>query len=374
MENLTKILIPRQMFLLLVLSTGLLNHVILIPNLLKASGRDSWICVLIAYPIAIIFIWLLHYIIKHSSHGGFFPMIRYRFGRVVSYLFTAPIILFLITSTYITVRDLVIWLSAYFLAETPVIVINLLIISACYFITLSGIKYMAISSGFLLPLVVLLGIMIAVVNTSVKDPNLLFPVISDGYLPVVKGVMYVLAGLFEVYIVLLLQPFAQEPIKFKHLFILLTFLTMLIFGPLTASIMEFGPIESKHFRYPAYEQWRILNIGEYISNLDFFALYQWLSGGLIRISLFMFLLGVFFAKNKRERLNIKLVTVLFLLLFSSLLIKVETYYFYKFIYLYFLPGIMMIFLSQTALAALIVFVLKKRDEHNAKNNKMESTT
>ena len=125
-----------------------------------------------------------------------------------------------------------------------------------------------------------------------------------------------------------------------------------------------------HFMYPAYEQWRVLSIGEYISHLDFFALYQWLSGALIRIGLFMYLLGTFFSKNmKHYRLNPKLVVVIYLILFALMLIKVESYYFYFAIYKYFLPACIVFFLLQILLSALIVSVLKKRDEkQHGKNN------
>ncbi|WP_241494454.1 GerAB/ArcD/ProY family transporter [Bacillus coahuilensis] len=72
MQSLMKVLLPRQLLLMLILSTGLLNHVILIPNLLSSSGRDSWISVLIAYPIALFFSWMIYYVTKHSSPEGFF--------------------------------------------------------------------------------------------------------------------------------------------------------------------------------------------------------------------------------------------------------------------------------------------------------------
>lgn len=65
MQSLIKILVPRQLFLMLILSTGLLNHVILIPNLLKAAGRDSWLSVIIAYPISLLFLWLIYFIVKN---------------------------------------------------------------------------------------------------------------------------------------------------------------------------------------------------------------------------------------------------------------------------------------------------------------------
>ncbi|SMQ77461.1 spore germination protein (amino acid permease) [Bacillus sp. OV166] len=375
MQNLIKILLPRQLLLLLILSTGLLNHVLLIPNLLTAAGRDSWLSVIVAYPIALFFLWLVYFIVKNSPNEGFFSMIRQRLGRTFSTVFSISVILFLFTSSYVTFRDLMIWLKAYFLADASVFMINFILILVCFLITLAGVKSMAISSGFLLPLVVLFGILIAITNTSLKDPSLLFPVFADGYSPLIRGGIYVLSGLLEIYMVILLQPFSQEPIKFKQLFILLTFLTGLILGPLSASIMEFGPTEAIHFRYPAYEQWRVLSIGEYISHLDFFALYQWLSGALIRIGLFMYLLGTFFTnKKKHYRLNPKLVGVMYLFLFGLMTIKVETYYFYDAIYKYFLPAIMAFFLFQILLSAIIIKVLKKWDEKHGKKNILESTS
>jgi len=375
MQSLIKILVPRQLFLMLVLSTGLLNHVILIPNLLKAAGRDSWLSVIIAYPISLVFLWLIYFIVKNSPNEGFFYTVSRRLGKSVSILLSIPVVLFLFLSSYITIRDLMIWLKSYFLGETAVFIINFIIILACFFVTFAGVKSMAITSGLLLPLVMLLGIFIALTNTTVKDPSLLFPLMGNGYLPVLKGVIYVLSGLLEIYIVILLQPFTQEKIKFKHLFILLTALTGLIFGPLSASIMEFGPTEAVHFMYPAYEQWRVLSIGEYISHLDFFALYQWLAGALIRIGLFMYLFGTFFIKKlKHYRLSPKLVGIIYLLLFGLMVIKVESYYFYLAIYKYFLPACFLFFLLQILLSALIVLVLKKRDEKHEKNNKLESPT
>nr|WP_240338354.1 endospore germination permease [Peribacillus alkalitolerans] len=349
--------------MLIILSTGLLNHVILIPNLLTAAGRDSWVSVICAYPISILFIWLVHFIVKNSPKEGFFSFISNRLGRIFSTILSLPLIMYLFLSSYVTLRDLMIWLNAYFLAESSVFLINVLLVSACLLVTLSGIKTMAISSGFLLPIVMLLGILISVINTSVKDPSLLLPVMSDGYAPILKGCFYVFSGLFEIYLVILLQPFSQEPIKFRQLLILLTILTGLIMGPLTASIMEFGPSESVNFRYPAYEQWRVLSIGEYINHLDFFALYQWLSGALIRIGLFMYLIGALFTQKRQQyRLNWKLVALLYLLLFGLMTIKFETYYFYQAIYRYFLPASMLFFLIQILISALIIKVLMKKGQ------------
>jgi spore germination protein KB len=374
MKSLLKILIPRQLLLMLVLATGLLNHVILIPNLLDSSGRDSWVSVIAAFPIAVIFLYLIYYIVKNSPPEGFFALVKRRLGKVMYSLLSLPVLLFLSASAYVTLKDLIIWLNAYFLADFSLMVITGVLIASCFFVTLAGVKYIAIASGFLLPLVMLFGIMIAAINTSVKDPSLLFPILSEGWNPVLKGVVYSLSGLLEIYIVILLQPFSQEKIKFRHLFILLVILTGLILGPLSASIMEFGHVESTNYRYPAYEQWRILSIGEYINHLDFFALYQWLSGALVRVGLFMYLVGVFFTKKLNHyRLKPKLVFIMYLLLFAAIMfIKLDPHTFTNYIYLYFLPACLVFFLLYILLSALLLFVLKKRGEQHDKNIDIES--
>lgn len=374
MQSIVKVLLPRQVVLLLILSTGLLNHVILIPNLLTAAGRDSWVSVIISYPISLLFLWLIYYIVKNSPQEGFFSFIKRRLGRKFSIMLSIPPILFLFTSSYVTIRDLMIWLSAYFLSDSSILLITIFLIISCFIVTLAGVKNMAIASGVLLPIVILLGIFISLTNSTYKDPSLLLPIFADGVPKVLKGSIYVLSGLLEIYVIILLQPFLQEPIKLKHLLIVMTIFTGLILGPLTASLMEFG-LESINFRYPAHEQWRILSIGEYISHLDFFALYQWLSGALIRVGLLMYLLCAFFSSKKHNYiLNPKVVIFVYLILFISMLINVESHYFFNLLYLYYLPLSFLFFFIQIILSALLLFILKKRDEQHDKNNKFESSS
>ncbi|MFE8699888.1 endospore germination permease [Cytobacillus sp. FJAT-54145] len=375
MQTLIKVLVPRQLLLLLILSTGLLNHVILIPNLLTAAGRDSWISVLVAYPISFIFLWLIYYIVNNSPPEGFFSLIQKRFGRTFSIILSIPVVLFLFTSVYVTFRDLMIWLNAYFLADSSTLMITIVLSIACFMVTLAGIKHMAITSGFLLPVVMILGVFISITNNSLKDPSLLLPIFSEGYAPILKGVIYTLSGLLEIYVVVLLKPFVQEKIKFRHLFIVVTIFTGLILGPLTASIMEFGTTESVNFRYPAYEQWRVLNIGEYINHLDFFALFQWLSGALIRIGLFMYLIGTFFTSRKNHyRLNPKLVGILYFFLFGLMLINIQSHHLFISVYLFFLPASLVFFLFQILLSVLLLLLIKKRDGRHDQTNELESNT
>ncbi|PFA67744.1 spore gernimation protein [Bacillus sp. AFS015802] len=359
MKSIRKILIPRQLLLLLILSTGLLNHVMLIPNILRAAGRDGWISILASYPILLIMSLFIFYIIKHSPKEGFFHLLQQKWPRWAVLLFSLPIGLFLFSSAYITFVDLILWLSAYFLADVPSFIVWSGILIICFLITWAGIKHMAIASGILLPLVMIFGFFIAITNTNLKDPSLLFPILSDGYQPVMKGMIFVLSGLLELYLIVLIQPYSEGKIKFHHLIVLGLIFMGLMFGPLTASIMEFGPVESANLRYPAYEQWRILSIGEFITHLDFFALYQWLSGALIRISLFMFLLGALLLKKKDQyRISLKVLVPIFIVFFGLVLFRIDTYDFYMFLFDLFFPMTVILFMIQIIVSAIILRFIK----------------
>ena len=62
-------------------------------------------------------------------------------------------------------------------------------------------------------------------------------------------------------------------------------------GPLIGAITEFGPIEAAKQRYPAYEEWGIATIGRFIEHVDFFSIYQWLTGAFIRIVVFLYIVA-----------------------------------------------------------------------------------
>jgi spore germination protein KB len=359
MKSIRPILIPRQLIILLIISTGLLNHVMLIPSILNAAGRDGWISIILILPILFIVTYLIFYIVKNSPPEGFYHLLSQKWNKWLVFLFSLPMCLFLLSSAYITFVDLIIWLSAYFLADVPSLLVVGGLFIICFLISWTGIKHMAIASGVLLPIVMILGFFIAFTNTNLKDPSLLLPIFSNGMEPVFKGTIYVLSGLLEMYLIVLIQPYSERKFKFYQLIILGLILMGLMLGPLTASIMEFGYVESTNMRYPAYEQWRILSIGEFITHLDFFALYQWLSGALIRISLFMFLLGAFFTKKKnRQRISLKVMVPIFVVLLILLFVEVDTYFFYKFLYLYFFPGTVVLFAVQIITSAVILRFIK----------------
>src|SRR5690606_19483760 len=111
---------------------------------------------------------------------------------------------------------------------------------------------------------------------------------------------YAAGGLLELMVLTLFQHKLTKKPGFKSLMIMCILLCGLSIGPLMGSISIFGPDEAAQQRYPAYAQWRIVRLGEYVEHVDFFSIYQWLSGMYIRLCLSLFLLSELWKLQKNR--------------------------------------------------------------------------
>jgi spore germination protein (amino acid permease) len=350
---------------MLVLSTGLLNHVMIIPTILQAAGRDSWFSIAAVTPLFIVYMTLVFFIIKKTGQENLYDWCRSSFGRGTALLIMAPFVLMSFIISYLSLKDTSMWLSTYFLNDMPISIITFVLSLICFWTTKKGIKAMTIMAAVILPLVVLLGFFIMFINSTEKDMDLLFPLFSDGYRPFMKGMVYAAAGLGEIFVILLIQQHVHDQIRYKHVFLLGFVFIGLMCGPLTAAIMEYGPVEAGNLRYPAYEQWRLLRIGDFISQIDFLAMYQWMSGFIIRVSLFMFIVHDFVSRNnKKWRLPL-----LYFLLFALSLYPVNTNQFYTVLYEVFFP----FFVLFIVLMTVILFILTLIHDRRSRSNDNEET-
>lgn len=345
----TKVLLTRQVLLLFVLTNGLLSHVMIMPALLESAGRDSWVSVIFSGLPFMLFLWMIYFISTKTNQQNIYKWLKREIGTPVAVIICWPLLLLLLFNSYATMIDTNIWLNSYFLPDTPTLITIIVVLGVCLIATLAGIRTLSILAGILLPLVMFLGFFIMGANTGAKDPALLFPVMESGIKFPLIGMKYALSGLVEMAMLLFVQHHLEDKIKFKSLVLLGLLLLGLMLGPLTGALMEFGPLEAHNLRYPAFEQWRLLKLGEYIPHFDFLGLFQWTSGALIRISFFIFIVASFIHKSK------KVVLFIYSLLFIAILFPLNGILFTRYFYQYYLPISLVITVSLTVLLFSIVF-------------------
>jgi spore germination protein KB len=299
-----------QAGMIMMLTTGLFNHVIVIPILLDAAKRDSWISVLYAGAILILWLALIYPIIVKTRGRNLFLLLKKSYPPIVSSFFVGVACIYLLAMCAITMRDTVMWIHVSFSPKAPLLILALGLAVLSILNAYLGIRSIAGTAGIFLPFVVLFGFFVMSSNFIHKDYSLLRPVFEYGVWPVWKGAMYVGTGLIEMTLLLFMQPYIRNKYSFFSLLILGLILVGLTFGPVTGAIAEFGPSEAEKLRYPAYEEWRLANIGRFVEHMDFLSVYQWFTGAFIRMSITAFLIvDILGVRGESKRLTV--LTLLF---------------------------------------------------------------
>ncbi|MCA0755439.1 endospore germination permease [Paenibacillus sp. N4] len=287
---------------IMTLSVGLVNHVLVVPLLLTAAKRDAWLCVLLA--LAVLLPWSaipLYGLLARLNKQRFDVWLQKRMPAIIAHVIIAIFLVLLLLSAYETLVVTASWTATTYLPNTPPMVVCFVFLGLCLFASNAGLRTIAYVSCILLPLVVVLGDFVMSANMPHKDYRFLLPMLENGMPPVMKGALYCLTATGELFSLLFIQHHIRGKIKRWHLLGLVLVLALLAIGPATGAIVEFGPAEAEKMRYPAFAQWRLVSIGNYIEHVDFFAVFQWLSGALIRMSLAIHIISEFGPFRKMRR-------------------------------------------------------------------------
>ncbi|CAI6085110.1 hypothetical protein COHCIP112018_04563 [Cohnella sp. JJ-181] len=280
----------------ILLSVGLINHVVIMPLLLEEAGRDAWISIVIA-AVGLMFAFIpLCASLRAIGLRAFPVWLKEKSGRLSQIAVLAVVCAFLGLEAAATSVDMLTWTNGTYLPETPPLATSLIFVLLCAFSALIGMHSVIYISCIVFPAVSFLGVFVAVGNAHRKDYAQLLPVLEHGMSPVLQGTVTAASGMAELFVFVLLQGYATKPFRAIHVYATGLFIVMLATGPAVAAIAEFGVRESANMRFPAFSQWRLLTIGRYIEHLDFFAIFQWISGAFVRttvsLCLILDLIGV----------------------------------------------------------------------------------
>lgn len=277
-------------YCIVMLGIGLMNHVMVLPMLLQVAKRSAWISVLLSILPYMVWVAALYLVMRRTQQQALMVWLRNTYGPAANWFMRIVFLIYLFSISVMTLKDTVTWTHGTYLPRTPELALSMSLMLLCFSASWLGIRAVAIVAGILLPFVVLFGDFVMSANLPRKDYKLLSPLFDDGFMPVLEGVVYVGGGLAELVVLLLLQHQVKKKIGFRSLALLGTFLVILILGPVTGAIGEFGPVMASSLRYPAFEEWRLVKLGRYIQHVDFLSIYQWLSGAFIRISVSVYLM------------------------------------------------------------------------------------
>ncbi|MDT0121124.1 endospore germination permease [Paenibacillus sp. RRE4] len=275
---------------IILLSAGLVCHVLSVPAILDVAGRDGWLSVLAAAPLFLLFLGMMYIIIRRIRGQRLTDWITREFGLVPSWIFRMTAVLLLFSLGTHTLYETTNWTVSTYLPFTPTYVLAGGGALVAAWSAAKGIRSIAMTSSILLPLVILLGYFVMSANMKYKDYSQLFPIMEHGWTPVVRGMIYSLAGLMEIWVLMLFQHDIKGKLRWWHVLLLGLFMISMALGPTLGAIVEFGPEEAAKQRNSPYEQWKLVNIGKLFQHVDFLSIYQWLSGSFARVAISMYLM------------------------------------------------------------------------------------
>ncbi|WP_256709600.1 GerAB/ArcD/ProY family transporter [Paenibacillus sp. FSL H8-0548] len=352
-----------QIIFLMLLSLGISNHVLIIPHLLQAAERDAWFSILIAYAALICWSVILYLILKSMNTLAFTVWLKNRIGKVGLWFITGGISLYLFVSGIMIVFDTTKNVKIYFLPNTHEFVITLSFIGLSYITAKGGFKTLVYMSAMLLPIVWMLGIGVSLMTTGVKDYGMLHPLLKEGIASELMGSVVVFGGSMDLLILLLIQHRLKKPLNYGTIFILLSLLVGLIMGPTLGAIASFGPFQAENFRFPAFEQWRLVMIGSSISHVDFFAVFQLMAGSVIRTSLIVHLLCEL-AGGHSQKFRQTVMLIISVIISLPSLLRLSDIVMQKLIHDYFYTYSLWFGVTLTTLLFLITFVPQWKGARN----------
>lgn len=350
-----------QMYFILTLSIGISNHVLLIPVLLQVGKRDAWIGASAALIPLLLWSSLIYVIAKRKGGRKLTDWVKEQAGTAISKLFMLVMAVYCLLSAIVSLRDTVTWTKVTYLPATPKSVVAVLFMLLCCIGARLGIRAIGITSGLLLPMVLALGYFVMTANFKYKDYSLLFPLFTHGYSPMLLSALYTMGGISELVFILILQHHLSTAVRYSGLLVMPVILIGLTVGPLTGAIALFGPFEAADLRFPAFEQWRMVTLGKFISHLDFFSIYQWISGSFVRIALLLALI-VDLMDIKRPRSKTIFLIGLSLLITAIALFPISDMTFLDRLTTWYFPSSLGWNLFVTLLLLILAFLPGKRKE------------
>ncbi|CAH1203614.1 hypothetical protein PAECIP111893_02012 [Paenibacillus plantiphilus] len=289
--------------IIMMLSNGLVSHVIINPLIIGSSARDAWLVPLFTFFVIIPWCWLLVVLMRRTRQAKLQTWLTERIGPAFTWLLLIPFYLHIYVIGANTTLQTGSWAVANYLPDAPKALFIALLLLISGYIAMFGIRTIAICSGVLLPFVIILGYFVMTTNMPNKDFQLLLPIMEYGWKPVLQGMLYSCGCFMELAFLIPLQHYLKSRVKLWQLLILLLIFIHIMLGPLLGAITEFGPTEAVKQMLPPFEQWRLVHVGSYLEHVDFFALYQWMSGATVRIGLSLFMLADLIPLHKKTARN-----------------------------------------------------------------------
>ncbi|MFD1674013.1 GerAB/ArcD/ProY family transporter [Alicyclobacillus fodiniaquatilis] len=359
-----------QIFIIVIASSTAFGHFVYVHLSILYAGRDAWISLILAALIGIGIVYI-HLKFAISSDSGLYNHVHSVFGKWFGRLITSIYVMFFMIAVAVTIKVLSDFMDVIY-PTTPPSVFLLAEFILIFWVVHSGVEVIGRTMQFLLPILMVLGILASVLSTGDKDFTQIFPIFERGMTPIFLGALPFIAMFSELVAFCCITQHARDPKKLpKQAWLLVTVLFFMFISPVTGPIMTFGENMARNLAFPTYTEIQYIRVTNIIERMDIVGISLWTIGSFFRISMFTFAIAKGLARLfDAKRQNAYLIpTVMLIAAISLSLMKAsreEVYHFIGGIYLYLALAVGVGIPLFTGIVALI------RKKFGMKSRKLES--
>lgn len=277
----------------LIVATGIL----LVPSFTsRLAGQDMWMSPIIASSIGFFIIFILtrlqkrypkESLVQYSVHIlGFWP------GKIVGFFF----LFHFLHLTSVVVREYGEFLVGSFLPRTPLFAIMATMLLVCNYSIRGGIETIARISQFVIPITILLKLILAMFIIPELDAARMFPVLENGWLPVLKASILQQGWFSAVVLSTFILPSLKDPWKAKRWGLIAVIAGMTVLLMASFIVLFFLGDSAGDSLYPFLIAARYIHVSEFLENTEVIIMANWVMELFIQINVYFYGTALGFAQ------------------------------------------------------------------------------
>lgn len=287
---------PLQMFgLMIAFLWG--STIIIIPSAVAVSaGRDAWLSILLGALAGSGMVVIYSVLALRVPGHNFVQYSELILGKVPGKIAGLALIWFALHLGSLVVRNFGDFLNASILPQTPMVVINGMIVLLAVFAVRQGLEVIARVNDVLIPFLIFLILLLTALSLPNLEVNKILPVLEGGYQPVLKGALAATGFPFaETVLFTMIMPYVNRPGlvgRASQLGVLLG--GLLLFSIVLRTLMTIGPGHTAKDWYPVLEAVRMIDIYNFIQRVESVIIINWVGLGFVKIVIcfYAFVLGL----------------------------------------------------------------------------------
>ena len=300
------------------------------PAIFLVEGkRDSWIAMLIASLLVILFFLSLVSIWKRGNAKTltdvYTTALGNKLGKILIFLFIFSLFITLLECAAVEANSM----RSNMMLETPVWYLLIFFVIPCLYIVRQDIVAIVIVIMVMILLIFLSGINLAILTARYKKFQYLFPVFEDGvtmnfFICIIK--IFALYGCISISLPYLSKIQDRAKLK-KHAFIAVITVIQMQIVSVTGMIMTFAPQYLINMKYPKLIQTQLVSYQRFLEYGELYVLFQMLGGWLLKyiVTFYALLLLLKELKLKKKQLILSSYIISFLVFVGAYFIAKNSF-------------------------------------------------